>query len=191
MLKDIKAVIFDMDGTLIDSMWMWRDIDIEYLGKHNKRNQVIFIFGINTGLRISDILALDVGDVRGKTHIEIREKKTSKFKKFPINSKLKIILKDFISGREDSEPLFMSNRYNRLDRSQVYRMLNNACRSIGLDINVGTHTMRKSFGFHHYQQNHDVAMLQTIFNHSSPSITMRYIGINQDEIDKSYLNFIL
>lgn len=163
----------------------------EYLEKHNKRNKVIFIFGINTGLRISDILALNVGDVRGKTHIEIREKKTSKFKKFPINSKLKIILKDFILGREDSEPLFMSNRYNRLDRSQVYRMLNDACRSVGLDINVGTHTMRKSFGFHHYQQNHDVAMLQTIFNHSSPSITMRYIGINQDEIDKSYLNFIL
>lgn len=163
----------------------------EYLGKHNKRNKVIFIFGINTGLRISDILALNVGDVRGKTHIEIREKKTSKFKKFPINPKLKQVLKDFIANRNDSEPLFMSNRYNRLDRSQVYRMLNVACKNVGLDINVGTHTMRKSFGFHHYHQNRDVAMLQTIFNHSSPSITMRYIGINQDEIDKSYLNFIL
>jgi integrase len=51
--------------------------------------------------------------------------------------------------------------------------------------------MRKTFGYWHYQQYHDVAMLQTIFNHSSPSITLRYIGINQDEIDKSYRDFSL
>ena len=51
--------------------------------------------------------------------------------------------------------------------------------------------MRKTFGYHHYQQYHDVAMLQEILNHSDPSITLRYIGISQDEIDKSYYNFSL
>ena len=49
--------------------------------------------------------------------------------------------------------------------------------------------MRKTFGYHHYQQNHDVALLQKIFNHSSPAITLRYIGIAQEEINKSYNNF--
>lgn len=51
--------------------------------------------------------------------------------------------------------------------------------------------MRKTFGYFHYQQYHDIAMLQAILNHSSPSITLRYIGISQDEIDQSYSNFSL
>ena len=58
-------------------------------------------------------------------------------------------------------------------------------------VNVGTHTMRKTFGYHHYKQFNDVALLQKIFNHSSPSITMRYVGIAQEELDYSYLNFEL
>lgn len=61
----------------------------------------------------------------------------------------------------------------------------------GLNIVVGTHTMRKTFGYHHYKQNKDVAMLQMIFNHSNPRTTLRYIGIAQDEIEESYKNFIL
>lgn len=74
--------------------------------------------------------------------------------------------------------------------TQAYRILNNAAIHIGLT-EIGTHTMRKTFGYHHYQQFHDIAILQQIFNHSSPSITMKYLGINQDEIDKSYYNFCL
>lgn len=46
--------------------------------------------------------------------------------------------------------------------------------------------MRKTFGYFHYKQYKDVAILQEIFNHSAPSVTLRYIGINQDEIDDSY-----
>ena len=67
----------------------------------------------------------------------------------------------------------------------------NSCKEAGLQERVGTHTMRKTFGYHHYQKFKDVAMLQKIFNHSSPQITLRYIGIEQDQIDESYSNFIL
>lgn len=152
---------------------------------------MLFCLGINSGLRVSDILSLNVCDVRNKTHIELCEKKTGKIKKFPINAKLKKILDKYIYDKYDYEPLFASKNFHRLDRSQVYRILNEACTATGIDVNVGTHTMRKTFGYHYYKQFKDIAMLQMIFNHSSPSITLRYIGINQDEIDKSYKAFEL
>ena len=140
---------------------------------------------------VSDILNLNVSDVRNKTHIEIKEQKTNKFKKFPINDKLKKLIQEFIKNKEDDEPLFLSQKQKRLDRSQAYRMLNEACRAVGITVNIGTHSMRKSFGYHHYKQFKDVAMLQMIFNHSNPKITLRYIGIEQDEIDNSYKQFVL
>lgn len=163
----------------------------EYLAKKSKRNRFLFVLGTNSGLRVSDILNLNVSDVRNKTHIEIKEQKTNKFKKFPINDKLKKLIQEFIKNKEDDEPLFLSQKQKRLDRSQAYRMLNEACRAVGITVNIGTHSMRKSFGYHHYKQFKNVAMLQMIFNHSNPKITLRYIGIEQDEIDNSYKQFVL
>ena len=163
----------------------------EYLAKKNKRNRLLFVLGTNSGLRVSDILNLNVSDVRNKTHIEIKEQKTNKFKKFPINDKLKKLIQEFIKNKEDDEPLFLSQKQKRLDRSQAYRMLNEACRAVGITVNIGTHSMRKSFGYHHYKQFKDIAMLQMIFNHSNPKITLRYIGIEQDEIDNIYKQFVL
>lgn len=163
----------------------------EYLAQNSPRNRLIFVLGINSGLRISDILALNVSDVKNRTHITIREKKTAKYKKFPINSKLKNLLRDFIKGRPDDEPLFFSQKQSRLGRSQVYIKLNEACKAVGIKSNIGTHSLRKTFGYHYYKQYKDVAMLQTIFNHASPQVTLRYIGISQDEIDQSYRQFVL
>ena len=57
----------------------------KYLSQHSKRNQLIWAFGINTGLRVSDILGLNVDDVENKSYIEIKEKKTGKYKRFPLN----------------------------------------------------------------------------------------------------------
>lgn len=161
------------------------------LMKQNMRNALFFTIGTNCGLRISDIVALDVKDVRGKTHIQITEKKTGKFKKFPINSKLMPMFKKHTEGKRLDEPLFTSRFQNRLDRFSAYRIIKEACAEAGLEEHVGTHTLRKTFGYHHYQKFKDVAMLQKIFNHSSPQITLRYIGIEQDQIEESYTNFIL
>lgn len=80
---------------------------------------------------------------------------------------------------------------NRMERTQCYRIINDACKEAGVDYKVGTHTLRKTFGYHFYQERRDVALLQKIFNHSSQEITLRYIGISQDIIDNSYTNFVL
>ncbi len=167
-----------------------RKVEI-YLAKTNPRDLLLFTLGTNCGLRISDIVALNVGDVRNKTHIQIKEKKTGKYKKFPINSKLKPMFEEYIKGKCSGDALFESRYHNRLDRYSAYRIIRRACKRAGLQEKVGTHTLRKTFGYHYYKKYKDIAMLQKIFNHSDPEVTLRYIGIEQDQIDKSYTNFIL
>ncbi len=162
-----------------------------YLAKKSARDLLLLTVGINCGLRISDIIALNVGDVKNKSFIQIIEKKTGKFKKFPINAKLKPMFEEFTKGKNLEDALFKSKFQNRMDRFTAYRILKTACKAAGLNENIGTHTMRKTFGYHHYKKFKDVAMLQKIFNHSSPQITLKYIGIEQEQIYDSYMNFIL
>ena len=162
-----------------------------YLKEYNYRDYVIWVLGLNSGLRVSDIVGLNVSNVVDKTHITIIEKKTQKRKSFYINDKLKKILKKYTRDRTLDEPLFLGKQGKRLDRSQVYRFIKKACYACGIKIQASTHTMRKTFGYHHYQQYKDAVILQKIFNHSSQRITLMYIGVDQDEIDLSYKNFEL
>ena len=161
------------------------------LAKQSLRNLVFFTIGTNCGLRISDILKLNVGNVKNRNFIQLTEKKTGKFKKFPINSKLKELFAIYTKGKRLDLPLFETKFGNRLARVAAYYIIRTACEEAGLEDKFGTHTMRKTFGYHHYKKFKDVAMLQKIFNHSSPEITLRYIGIEQDEIDESYANFVI
>lgn len=163
----------------------------KYLSKNSTRDLLLFTIGTNCSLRIFDIVALNEGDVRNKSHIQIIEKKTGKFKKFPINTKMKPMFDEYTKGKRSDEALFTTIFKNRMDRFGAYYILKKACKDAGLQEKIGTHTMRKTFGYHHYKKFKDVAMLQKIFNHSSPIITLRYIGIEQDQIDESYNNFIL
>ena len=162
-----------------------------YFYATSERNLLLFELGINSGLRISDILKLDVKNVKNKKYICLYEKKTSKYKQIPINPKLKLLIKNYTKNKKLSLPLFTSIKGNRLDRISAYRILNKACKSTNIDINIGTHTLRKTFGYHFYKKFKDIIMLQKIFNHSTPNVTLRYIGIEQDEINKKYMKFIL
>ncbi len=168
-----------------------RDMDLvldvaDYLKGKNERDYVLFMFGIYTGLRISDILKFRVRDVKDKDAVYIREKKTGKEKRFPINSELKPIVDRYIQGKRDFEYLFKSPCYpnKAISRQQAYNILTDAGRVFGISA-IGTHTLRKTFGYHMYQQNHDAVTLMEIFNHADISITLRYIGINQDNKDKA------
>ncbi|MEK4883655.1 site-specific integrase [Bacillus sp. FSL W8-0223] len=161
----------------------------EFLKEDSERNYLLFLVGINTGLRISDILKLKVGDVKG-THIALREQKTSKQKWIRITPSLKRELNKYIAGKDDSEYIFKSRQGKNkpIGRSMAYKILRKAANEFKLK-DIGTHTLRKTFGYHFYQQTKDVAMLQEIFNHSSPDITLRYIGVNQDSMDKAMSKF--
>jgi len=167
------------------------------LRKTGTRDYLLFYMGINTGLRISDIIKLKVKDILNqdrtmKTHIDIIEEKTEKKKRFKINNGLVEELRQFTLNMDFEEFIFQSRKGDNkpITRIQAYRILNNAGEKIGLE-EIGTHTLRKTFGYHFYQQTKDVALLQELFNHSSPSVTLRYIGINQDKIDQAYDNFSL
>jgi len=161
------------------------------LAKNGSRDSFLFTFGINTGLRISDILELTVGDVRGKTHVTIKEQKTDKRKRFKLHHELREAIQDYTKGMADTDYLFKSKRGNNpIKRVQAYKILNRAAKNLGVE-EIATHTMRKTFGYHFYKKTGDIAMLQEIFNHSAPSVTKRYIGITQDEIDEVIDDFYL
>lgn len=168
----------------INTVW---DI-ADYLGESSERNRIMFLFGIYVGIRISDILEFRVRDVRDKARVSIREKKTGKEKTFPINSELRPELNRYIKDKADYEWLFPSRQgSDHLSRVQAYKILNEAGQRFGLE-RIGTHTMRKTFGYHFYQQTHDVATLMKILNHSSAAITLRYIGVSQDMQDELIMN---
>ena len=133
----------------------------------NKRNLLLFNLGINSGLRVSDILVLDIKDVKDKTFIELREQKTNKYKQFPINEKIQSDIKEFIQNRNINEPLFLSQKDNRLSRVQAYKILRKAAKEVGIEVYIGTHSLSKTFGYHYYQQFNNIALLQKIFNYST------------------------
>ncbi|MGG4166832.1 site-specific integrase [Rossellomorea vietnamensis] len=157
----------------------------------SERDAFMFSIGVNTGLRVSDILQLRVEDVRGKSHVIICEKKTGKPKRFMLTKSLQEEVATYTNFMNDEDYLFPSRKGDKpISTTQAYRSLTKAAEMADIE-SVGTHTMRKTFGYHYYKKTKDVAKLQYIFNHSAPSVTLRYIGVTQDEIDETLEDFYL
>ena len=154
----------------------------EFYKKQNERNYILFLLN-NTGFRISDILRLRVRDVEG-WNIVIREKKTRKIKDVKMPSELKRAIRNYTEGKPKNEYLMKSrNGKNKpITRAMAYVILNQAAQEFGLE-RIGTHSLRKTYGYHHYQQFRDVAVLQQMLNHTEQKETLRYIGIEQDTLN--------
>lgn len=155
-----------------------------------EKYRFMFVFGINTGLRVSDILPLKVADIRGRDHALVTESKSDKKRRVYLKP-LQDEIEAYTKGMAADDWLFPSRKGDgHITPTQAYRALVKAGDMIDRT-DIGTHTMRKTFGYHYYKRTKDVAALQEIFNHSAPSITKRYIGITQDEIDESLHGFKL
>ena len=134
------------------------------LKQQNLRDYCLFVVGINSGLRISDLLKLTVSDVidgnKLKDRIRLREKKTNKFKDFPLSDNTKSALKEYLKTRDykDNEPLFLSRKNKGfLLRQQAYKIINNVAYAVGIKDKIGTHTLRKTFGYHAYNNTYTKA----------------------------------
>lgn len=169
--------------------------DIERLKQSlasNPRDLLMFTVGINTALRISDILSLKVRDI-SDTHIELFEKKTGKRKRIKINAAVRKAFRELVP--KDAKPndwLFPSRKGDKaISRVQAWRILNAAADRANVVVAFGTHSLRKTFAYHAYKAGVELPLLMRILNHASQRETLRYIGIDSEEIDEVYVDICL
>ncbi len=176
-------------------------------GESNYRDLLLFVLGINTGLRISDILALKWSSfingggrlLKSGDQLNVVEIKTKKIKSFMINKSVAEALKlyhDSLGGVSPEDPVFTSRKtvkgkLNPITRIAAWQMLNRYAHMVGLDDGIGTHTLRKTFGYHLYKKGVALEYIQKMLNHSSPAITLRYIGITQEQLNDIYVELNL
>lgn len=168
----------------------------------NPRNNALIHIGINTALRISDLLQLKWKDIYDfsrnafRSHIVLTEQKTKKETVIAVNKNALAAFRQYMESLENIQPedYVFPGRYGAsrpLSRSQAFRVIIHAAESLRLEKGVSCHSMRKTFGYHAYKAGISPAVLMEIFNHSSYDITRRYLGIEQDDKDDAFLNINL
>ena len=160
------------------------------------RNYMLLIIGLNSALRISDILSLTYGDVYNyaqgtwKSHIVVTERKTGKVNRIYMNREIRKTLEKYTNPaeREADSWLFVSQvqKAQPLSRYQAYRIVRKAAVFAGLDANISCHSLRKTFGYHAWKQGMPPALLMSIYNHSAYQVTKRYLCIDQDDKDEVF-----
>lgn len=173
-----------------------------YLEKNSVRNYALIILGLNTALRIGDILALQWKDVYNfekdiyRRHISIHEQKTGKENSIAINGAVSdsldlLLAKRKSSGRipEQEDYIFISNKGKKqpITRYQAYRIIREAAFAAGVEEHISCHSLRKTFGYYAWRQGVPPAMLMNIYNHSSYQITKRYLCIEQEDRDDVFM----
>lgn len=150
------------------------------------RNYFMFVFGINSGLRIMDFLPLKVSDVANKSELVIIEQKTQKVREIPVNATLRAEINEYIRGMKPNDYLFASPQTGKpISRVMAYKILHKVAHQLGIE-HVGCHTLRKTTGYWIYQDSKDIKLVQKIFGHTSEKVTEIYIGIDKEEVKKAY-----
>jgi integrase len=162
------------------------------------RDLLLFTIGINNGLRAGDLLQLKVKDVKSLKpgeYITIREKKTGKQNILMVNKPVHKALRNYLDKVRpgDDDYLFASRKSQKpLTIQAVNALVKKWTRAINLDHgNYGAHTLRKTFGFmQRTKYGVGFELLAKRFNHSSPTTTMRYLGLTSDEVNEVLMNEI-
>jgi Site-specific recombinase XerD len=169
------------------------------IGKENKRDYMLFVAGINVGLRAGDLLKLKIDDVihDGKIvdKVIIYEEKTDKKREFELNKSAKDAIRlylDTINIVETDAYLFKSRKGDgALTVESAHKIIKTTLRELNIKGNYGTHSLRKTFAYHIYINNIRtnptiINTLQKMLNHSSASVTLRYIGITKEVVSDVY-----
>ncbi len=165
-------------------------------GQRRYRDLLFFTVGINTALRVSDLLALRIGDFvaengKIKSRFWIREEKRGKRNEIVINDAIREALKDYLVAyptvtQDPQNYLFFNtktgNRAEPIGRGQAWKLIATLCHDVGLTGNFGTHTLRKTWRYHARLAGVDLALIMYNLNHNSLAYTKRYLGITDEEL---------
>lgn len=184
----------------------------DYLRDHQYRDYVIFKIGVTLGLRVSDFLDMpeDAKEKRRKSglkpyytvgyfremcekgRVNLTQQKTDKRVLFKMPDETKELILDYIKGKRDDQMMFPSRKGGKaLTRVGFFQSIKEAAIVCGLTENLGCHSMRKTFGYFHHKKYKNIRLLMSIFNHSREEVTLRYIGVAQEEIDESTKNLTI
>jgi integrase len=162
----------------------------------NKRDYLFFVLGINTALRATDLLSFKYKDIieqDGKPleHIKLRDTKTGKHNKIILSPNVIKAINEYIKEDFDGDLekyLFRSRKGENqpLTRQGAWQILKKASKAVGIR-DIGIHSLRKTWAYQSYKSGTHLAVIQDMLNHSSIDVTLRYIGITQDEKDKAVM----
>lgn len=167
-----------------------------FLGQKRYRDYTLVTFGLNTALRISDLLSLTWKDVYQfdnhcfYTYVNVKEQKTGKMNQIYLNVAVIQALSLLLEHNPDISGdtyIFKSRKGTQpISRIQAYRIIHDAGNALGFETKVSCHSLRKTFGYQAWKQGAEPALIMNIYNHSSYQITKRYLCIDQDDRDSLY-----
>lgn len=161
-----------------------------YLKEHSFRDYLLFVVGINTGLKISELLLIKVkellnSDGEMKDFYHYSELESEGRQSVYLNKKVKEAIKFYLDqvNSEEQIYLFQSRKFKQpITRQQAYRIIHDAAVKVGIEGKIGTNSLAKTFGFHAFKQGVSIALLQKHFNHSTPSETLKFLGITKEDL---------
>lgn len=159
------------------------------------RNYMLIDLGVNTALRIGDLLTLRVSNELKKGYVDIKENKTKRNKPFELNKRIAKELNDYIERNEldDGEYLFQTREGWNLPiaRQQAYNIIKQVSKAIGVIRKVGCHSLRKTFGRLYYEQTKDLVGLHQMIHSGKgdPTVTLIYIAVIDSEINANRKKF--
>lgn len=166
-------------------------------GEGRYRDLLLFTVGINTALRVSDLLKLRIGDFLDEAgdiqdRFWLREEKRGKRQEIVINDSIAEALAEYRQAYPEVETnpdhyVFFNTRtqdYTQpISRKQAWKLVASLCAEVGLRGNFGTHSLRKTWGYHARMNGVDLALIMHKLNHNSLAYTRRYLGITDDELE--------
>jgi len=179
----------------VDPIKKLKDIKaIKKILTNKPRDLALFTIGINTNLRASDLLRLKVShvkDLKAGDTVEIKEKKTGKARRITLNKTCINAIQNLLTSKQyqDDNYLFQSQRRHVLTVPSVHKLVKSWCSEINLKGNYGSHTLRKTWGYHQRVTfGVDLPRLMVCFNHSTQKQTLDYLCIQPEEIKDVYEN---
>lgn len=165
-------------------------------GQGHYRDLLLFVVGINTALRVSDLLQLRIGDFVDENgevvdRFWIREEKRGKRQDIVINQSIREALEQYRTAYPNVEKnpdhfIFFNTRTGEyrepIKRGWVWKFIADICQESGLRGNYGTHSLRKTWGYHARMSGVDLALIMHKLNHKDLSYTKRYLGITDEEL---------